>query len=500
MTFVDFPILSALIFFPLVSAVLIMVTFGQPHRVALNSRYLAFWGAGGHGLLTVALLLAFDSQKQGYQFVEDVLWFAPFGIRYHLGVDGISLGLVLLTSCLTLASLLCSGGITHRVKDYMAAFMVLECFVTGALLSLDLVPFYIFFEGVLLPMFFIIGVWGGRARVYASLKFFMYTLTGSLLMFVALIVLYYETGSTDLLLIQRAGVDPSLQLLLWLAFFASFAVKLPVWPFHSWLPLAHVEAPAAGSMMLAGILLKLGAYGFIRFSLPLFPDASVYFAPLVYALSVIAIIYASLVAWRQEDMKRLIAYSSVAHMGYVTLGIFSFTVQGLEGALMQMVSHGILSAALFMGIGFLYHRVGSRDFAVYGGVARVLPLMSVAMMVYTLGSVALPGTSGFVGEFMVLHGLWTAHHSVWAAAAAVGVVLSAVYMLVFYRRVFFGVQSEQVSELAPLTWTERWLLVIFAVLVVLLGLMPALYLDMLQGSSAQMQPLLDVLRAKAGGG
>ncbi|MBC6444432.1 MAG: NADH-quinone oxidoreductase subunit M [Alphaproteobacteria bacterium GM202ARS2] len=499
MTFVDFPILSALIFFPLVSAVLIMVTLGQPERVALNSRYLAFWGAGGHALLALALLFVFDAEKQGYQFVENVLWFAPFGIRYHLGVDGISLGLVLLTSGLTLAALMCSGGLTHRVKEYMAAFMVLECFVTGALLSLDLVPFYIFFEGVLLPMFFIIGVWGGKERVYASLKFFLYTLAGSLLMFVALVVLYHETGSTDIILIERAGVEPSLQMLLWLAFFASFAVKLPIWPFHSWLPLAHVEAPAAGSMMLAGILLKLGAYGFIRFSLPLFPDASVYFAPFMYALSVIAIIYASMVAWQQEDMKRLIAYSSVAHMGYVTLGIFSFTVQGLQGAMMQMISHGLLSAALFMGIGFLYHRVGSRDFAVYGGVARVLPLFSVAMMVYTLGSVALPGTSGFVGEFMVLHGLWTAQHSTWAVAAASGVVLSAVYMLVFYRRIFFGKQGDKVATLAPLTWTERSLLVIFATLVVLLGLMPMLYLDTLQGSSAQMAPLLDTLRAKAGG-
>ena len=395
MTFTDFPLLSALIFLPLVSFFLIMLTFGTPERVALNSRYLALWGALGHSFLAGILLFAFDGQAQGYQFVERVAWLAPFGIHYHLGVDGISLGFVVLTSFLILAALFCGGHGGKRIKDFMAAFMVLESFVTGALLSLDLVPFYIFFEGVLVPMFFIIGIWGGEERVYASFKFFLYTFLGSLLLFIAIIVLYYETGSTDILSMTRAGITESLQYVLWLAFFASFAVKLPLWPFHSWLPSAHVEAPVAGSMLLAGILLKLGAYGFIRFSLPLFPEASVFFAPLMYALAVIAIIYASLVAWRQHDMKRLIAYSSVAHMGFVVLGIFSFTRQGLEGALMQMMSHGLLSAALFMGIGFLYERTHRRDFAVYGGVATVLPFFAVMMMVYTLGSVGLPGTSGF---------------------------------------------------------------------------------------------------------
>ncbi|MBC6496758.1 MAG: NADH-quinone oxidoreductase subunit M [Alphaproteobacteria bacterium GM7ARS4] len=490
MTFVDFPILSVLIFLPLVTALFIILVRGREARVASNTRFLALWGATAHLGLSCVLAYAFDSSQAGYQFVETLEWFAPFSIGYHVGVDGISLGLVVLTSFLTWASLLASRAMTYRVKEYLVAFMVLESFTTGALLSLDLIPFYIFFEAVLVPMFFIIGIWGGERRIYATFKFFLYTLTGSLLFFVAILVLYQEIGTTDMILIGRAGVPESLQYGLWLAFFASFAVKLPMWPVHSWLPLAHVEAPAAGSMLLAGILLKLGAYGFMRLSLPLFPDASLYFAPMMYVLSIIAIIYTSLVAWQQTDMKRLIAYASIAHMGYVTLGIFSFTEQGMQGALMQMVSHGVISAALFMGIGLLYEQTHSRAFSVYGGVAKVMPLFGVMMMVYTLGSVGLPGTSGFIGEFMTLHGVWEAHW-LWAALAASGVVLSAMYMLAFYRRVFFGEVTPQCMGLSKVALIDACVLWMWTLLIVGLGVYPLLYLELVQEAVSAFTPLFD---------
>jgi len=417
--------------------------------------------------LSVLLVAQFDAKVSGFQFVEDVAWFA--GARYAMGVDGISVLFVLLTAFLMPICILASWtSIKTRLLEYLIAFLLLETLVIGVFCALDLVVFYIFFEGGLLPMFLIIGVWGGQRRVYAAFKFFLYTLLGSVLMLAAILAMATTAGTTSIPELLAFKFDPALQTWLWLAFFASFAVKMPMWPVHTWLPDAHVEAPTAGSVILAGILLKLGGYGFMRFSLPMFPNASDYFTPLVFALSAIAIVYTSLVAFRQTDIKKLIAYSSVAHMGFVTMGIFSGNVQGEQGAIFQMLSHGLISGALFLCVGVVYDRMHTREIAFYGGLTQRMPWYAAVFLLFTMGNVGLPGTSGFVGEILTLTGAYGA--ATWVALiAATGVILSAVYALTLYRRVMFGeminpklmaiqdLTAREVLIFAPLIAGTLWL-------------------------------------------
>jgi len=400
-----------------------------------------------------------------------------------MGVDGISVFFVLLSTFLTPICILASWeSVQTRVREYMIAFLVLETLMVGMFCALDILVFYFFFEGVLIPMFLIIGIWGGPRRVYAAFKFFLYTLAGSVLMLIAVLTMYFQTGTTDIPELMQAGFPAQLQTWLWLAFFASFAVKVPMWPVHTWLPDAHVEAPTAGSVILAGVLLKMGGYGFLRFSIPMFPDASEYFAPLVYTLSIVAIIYTSLVALAQEDMKKLIAYSSVAHMGFVTIGAFTLTTQGVEGSIFQMLSHGIVSAALFLIVGVVYDRIHSREITAYGGLVTRMPRYALVFMIFMLASVGLPGTSGFVGEFLVLMGAFKV--STWLATlAATGVILGAVYMLYLYRRVIFGtLDKESLKAILDLSPRE---IAVFAPLVILvfwMGIYPASFLDLMSAS------------------
>ena len=437
-----FGLLSGLIFLPLVGAAFILLLRGDDEATRNNIR----WTALITTLVTFALSLwawkLFDPSTAAFQLVEERAWIGA-GLSYKLGVDGISMPFVLLT---TFLMPFCIGAswvsIQHRVKEYMVCFLVLETLMIGVFSALDLVLFYVFFEGGLIPMFLIIGVWGGKRRIYASFKFFLYTLIGSLLMLLAIMAMYGVAGTTDITVLLKTDFPTSMQKYLWLAFFASFAVKMPMWPVHTWLPDAHVEAPTAGSVILAGILLKMGGYGFIRFSLPMFPDASLYFAPMVWTLSIIAIVYTSLVALVQEDMKKLIAYSSVAHMGFVTMGLFAMNTQGVQGAVFQMVSHGFVSGALFLCVGVVYDRIHTRDIAAYGGLVQRMPLYAFVFMVFTMANVGLPGTSGFVGEFLTLIGAFGANPWV-AFFATTGVILSAAYALYLYRRVIFGVLEKR---------------------------------------------------------
>lgn len=468
------PVLSIMIFLPIICAIMVSLVRGEKgdeEIVAKNVKHLSFFCS----LFVLAFALFvygnFDPVSPGFQFVEKHVWLAGAGLSYHLGVDGISLYFVLLSAFLTPICILASwNSVKKRVKEYMIAFLVLESFMIGTFCALDSVLFYVFFEGVLIPMFLIIGVWGGPRRVYASYKFFLYTLLGSVLMLVALLTLYVQQGTTDITALMEKSMDLGMQKWLWLAFFASFAVKMPMWPVHTWLPDAHVEAPTAGSVILAGVLLKMGGYGFLRFSLPILPDASVYFAPFVMWLSVIAIIYTSLVALVQEDMKKLIAYSSVAHMGFVTLGIFTFTQQGVEGAIFQMISHGVISAALFLCVGVVYDRLHTREISRYGGIVKNMPAYAVVFMVFMLGSVGLPGTSGFVGEFLTLLGAFQAN-TIIAAFATTGVVFGAAYMLVLYRRVVFGPSgNKDAASMKDLTMLEKAIFLPLVLLVFYMGI------------------------------
>jgi NADH-quinone oxidoreductase subunit M len=430
-------LLSLITFFPLLGVAIILLfarTGKQGDQLARQTTLFAT-------LVTFALALyawaTFDETKAGFQFIEDFAWMGGT-IRYHLGVDGISLPFIILTAFLMPLCILASWtSIETRVKEYMIAFLVLETLMIGVFAALDIVLFYIFFEGGLIPMFLIIGIWGGARRVYASFKFFLYTLLGSVLMLVAIMAMYMTAGTTDIVALMAYEFPISMQYLLFLAFFASFAVKMPMWPVHTWLPDAHVEAPTAGSVILAGILLKMGGYGFLRFSLPMFPDASVYFAPMIFGLSVVAIVYTSLVALMQEDIKKLIAYSSVAHMGFVTMGLFALNRQGVDGAVYQMISHGFISSALFLCVGVIYDRMHTREIKAYGGLVNRMPIFAAVFMVFTMGNVGLPGTSGFVGEFLTLVGAYKANTTV-AIIATLGVILSAAYALWLYRRVVFG--------------------------------------------------------------
>ncbi|HYA71955.1 MAG TPA: NADH-quinone oxidoreductase subunit M [Roseiarcus sp.] len=470
-------ILSGLLVLPLVGAACILVLRGEDEASNNNARWIALWTT----LITFGLSLVawarFNPSLPGFQLVEQHDWFSHV-ILYKLGVDGISIPFVLLTAFLMPISIAASWtSIQNRVKEYMIAFLVLETLMIGVFVALDLVLFYLFFEGGLIPMFLIIGVWGGKRRVYAAFKFFLYTLAGSLLMLLAIMTMYWTAGTTDIEVLLKTAFAPAMQKWLWLAFFASFAVKMPMWPVHTWLPDAHVEAPTAGSVILAAILLKMGGYGFIRFSLPMFPDASHDFAPLIYALSIIAIVYTSLVALVQEDMKKLIAYSSVAHMGFVTMGLFAANTQGVQGAVYQMISHGLVSGALFLCVGVVYDRMHTREIAAYGGLVHRMPRYAVAFMVFTLANVGLPGTSGFIGEFLTLIGTFQAN--AWVALfATTGVVLSAAYALYLYRRVIFGVlEKPNLMGIADLTGREIAILAPLLVLTVYYGVHPQPIID-----------------------
>jgi len=474
MTF-DFPILSTITFFPLVGALLIALFVDRD--AAGNARFAALFTT----LITFAVSLliwwGFDKGNAGFQFVEERAWLANT-IRYKMGVDGISMLFVILTTFLMPLCILASwDSIETRVKEYMIAFLVLETMMIGVFTALDLVLFYIFFEAGLIPMFLIIGVWGGARRVYASFKFFLYTLLGSVLMLLALMAMYWQAGTTDIPTLLTTKFPADMQWWLWLAFFASFAVKMPMWPVHTWLPDAHVEAPTGGSVILAAILLKMGGYGFLRFSMPMFPLASHEFAPFVFVLSVVAIIYTSLVALAQEDVKKLIAYSSVAHMGYVTMGIFTFTVQGVDGAIFQMLSHGIVSAALFLCVGVVYDRMHTREIAAYGGLVNRMPLYAFCFMVFTMANVGLPGTSGFIGEFLTLLGAFKVN--TWVAFLATsGVILSACYALYLYRRMIFGtIEKASLKGILDLSPREIVVMAPLVALTVLFGVWPAPLLD-----------------------
>jgi len=483
----SWPILSTVIFLPLLGAAFLFLVRGSEETVARNARYVALWISLVTFGLSLLLWIFFDNTTHEYQFVEDLPWVPEHSIGYHLGIDGISIFFVILTTFLTPICVLASWqSIKTRVREFMIAFLVLETLVIGAFCALDFVMFYIFFEGILIPMFLIIGVWGGPRRVYAAFKFFLYTMLGAVLFLLAILTIYFTTGTTDIPTAVAHNFGYGIQLWIWLALFASFAVKVPMWPFHTWLPDAHVEAPTAGSVILAGILLKLGGYGFLRFSLPMLPDASEFFAPFVFSLSLVAVIYTSFVALMQDDMKKLIAYSSVAHMGFVTIGIFTFTRQGLEGSIIQMISHGIVSAALFLCVGVVYDRMHSRLIASYGGLVHRMPKYALVMMVFTLAAVGLPGTSGFVGEFQVFVGAFQVNSWV-AGLAMIGIILGAAYMLWLYRRVIFGaLTKDELKSITDLNGREIAMFAPLVALAVLMGLWPQPFLDVIHVSVAHL--------------
>jgi len=468
----DWPIISMITLVPLFGAFLIFLVPNDSPQAGQNIRRIALFVTVFTFLASLTLWLDFDPANTGFQFVEQYEWIEGF-MAYHVGVDGISLLFVILTTFLMPFCILASWkSVSHSIKEYMIAFLVLEAFMIGVFTALDLILFYIYFEAGLIPMFLIIGVWGGKRRVYASFKFFLYTLLGSVLMLLAMMTMYWEAGTTDIAVLLEHPFPPGMQTWLWLAFFASFAVKMPMWPVHTWLPDAHVEAPTAGSVILAAILLKMGGYGFLRFSLPMFPLASADFAPFVFTLSVIAIVYTSLVALMQEDIKKLIAYSSVAHMGYVTMGIFTLNQYGVEGGIYQMLSHGLVSGALFLCVGVVYDRIHTREIAAYGGLVNRMPKYAVVFLIFTMANVGLPGTSGFVGEFLTLLGAFQVN--TWVAFfATTGVILSAAYALWLYRRVVFGtLDKESLKQILDMEPREKAIIYPLAILVIFFGVYP----------------------------
>ncbi len=479
------PLLSLVTFLPLVGVFFIMIARGSEIVVERNARNIALSTSVIVFILSIMLWIGFDPASSDFQFVERARWVSigGFAINYHMGIDGISLFFVLLSTLLTPICVLASWTSVHsQVREYMIAFLVLESMMVGIFCALDFVLFYVFFEGVLVPMFLIIGVWGGPRRIYASFKFFLYTLLGSMLSLLAILAIYYQTNSTDIVVALGHHFPAGLQKWLWLAFFASFAVKVPMWPVHTWLPDAHVEAPTAGSVILAGVLLKMGGYGFVRFSLPMFPLASAYFTPLMFALSTIAVIYTSFVALAQTDMKKLIAYSSVAHMGFVTMGIFAATSEAVQGAIIQMLSHGLVSSALFLIVGVVYDRLHTRDIDRYGGLADRMPNYGFVFMCFMLASVGLPGTSGFVGEFLVLVGTFKVS-TLACFLAATTLFLGAMYMLLLYRRIIFGtITRDDLRDMLDLNGREKLVFAPLLLLVLWMGVYPSSFLGPIRAS------------------
>ena len=478
----DWPIISTITYLPLLGALFILLIPGEDETVGRNARAVALWTTVATFILSIVMLFEFDGSRTDLQFYEQASWLGG-NIDYVMGVDGISVLFIILTTSLMPLCILASWeSIKIRVREYMVAFLVLETLMIGVFCAQDLLIFYLFFEAGLIPMFLIIGIWGGARRVYASFKFFLYTLLGSVLMLLALIYMYWQVGTTNMTALANFQFSSSEQMWLWMAFFASFAVKMPMWPVHTWLPDAHVEAPTAGSVILAGVLLKMGGYGFLRFSLPMFPLATDMFTELVFVLSVVAIIYTSLVALAQEDMKKLIAYSSVAHMGFVTMGIFATTQQGIQGAIFQMLSHGWISGALFLCVGVIYDRMHTREIAAYGGLANRMPIYAAVFMIFTMGNVGLPGTSGFVGEFLTIIG--TFQVSTWTALlAATGVILSACYALTLYRKISFGeLENEALQSITDMNSREITVIAAPVAATIIFGVWPAPILDLVSAS------------------
>ena len=478
----NFPILSSLILLPLIGSLFILVVENNALKNYQSSKYVAIFVSFTNFLISIYLWYLFDNSTSEFQFIEDKEWLKGF-VNYKIGIDGISILFIVLTTFIApLCIISVNSSISSRLKEFLIAILVMESLMIGVFCSLDLVIFYLFFEGGLIPMFLIIGIWGGPRRVYSAFKFFLFTLLGSVLMLVAIITIYWKTGTTDFVKLYEIGIDLKYQNLLWLAFFTSFAVKTPMWPVHTWLPDAHVEAPTAGSVLLAAILLKMAGYGFIRFSLGLFPIASEFFIPLIYSLSLIAIVFTSLVALMQEDMKKLIAYSSVAHMGFVTLGIFTLNQQGLTGSIIQMISHGLVSAALFFCVGVVYDRTHSRLISSYGGIVKIMPKYSVVFMVFTLGAIGLPGTSGFVGEFLILIGAFQKSFLV-ATIASLGIILAAGYMLWLYKRVIFGnLVNKTLFKISDLNKSEMFILWSLALPILFFGFYPEVLVNTIEVS------------------
>ncbi len=467
----DFPILSSIILLPAIGALFIFFVQSKNSKYQ-SSKYVALFISLANFLLSLYLWYLFDNTISEFQFLEERKWIGGF-INYKVGIDGISILFIILTTFITpLCIISVNSSIKTKLKDFLIAILLMETLMIGVFCSLDLIIFYLFFEGGLIPMFLIIGIWGGERRVYSAFKFFLYTLLGSVLMLIAIISIYWISGTTDVVKLYELGIDVRYQNLLWLAFFSSFAVKTPMWPVHTWLPDAHVEAPTAGSVLLAAILLKMAGYGFIRFSLGLFPNASEYFVPMIYILSLIAIIYTSLVALMQEDMKKLIAYSSVAHMGFVTLGIFTMTQQGIEGSIFQMISHGLVSAALFLSVGVIYDRMHTRLISSYGGIVSIMPKYAILLMIFVLGSIGLPGTSGFIGEFLILLSAFKKNILV-AAIASLGIIFAAAYMLWLYKRVIFGeLLNNELKKMNDLNRSEVVTLWSLAIPIIFFGFYP----------------------------
>ena len=482
----NFPILSSIILLPSIGALFIF--FGKETTATGKQiiKYVALFTAFVNFIISIYVWYLFDNSTHDFQFVEEKEWLKGF-FNYKVGIDGISILFIVLTTFITpLCIISANNNIKFRLKDFLISILIMESLMLGVFCSLDLVIFYLFFEGGLIPMFLIIGIWGGNRRVYSAFKFFLFTLLGSVLMLIGIIFIFLSKGTTDFIKLYEMGIDPNFQNYLWLAFFSSFAVKTPMWPVHTWLPDAHVEAPTTGSVLLAAILLKMAGYGFLRFSIGLFPAASDFFTPLVYTLSVVAIIYTSLVALVQEDMKKLIAYSSVAHMGYVTLGIFTLTQQGLEGSLIQMISHGLVSAALFFSVGVLYERAHSRLINNYGGLATTMPKYSVLFIIFSLSAIGLPGTSGFIGEFLVLIGVFKDNFFV-AAIATLGVILCAAYMLWLCKRVVFGnVKNENLIKMKDLKKSELFILASLVFPIIFFGIYPEPLLSTIEVSIANL--------------
>ena len=487
----NFPILSSLILLPSIGALFIFFSKSSNEKYQ-SSKYIALFISIANFLLSLYLWSVFDKSAAEFQYVENREWLSGY-VNYKVGVDGISILFILLTTFITpICIISVNATIKHRLKDFLVAILIMETLMIGVFCSLDLVIFYLFFEAGLIPMFLIIGIWGGERRVYSAFKFFLYTLLGSVLMLIAIISIYWITGTTDVEKLYEIGIGEQYQNLLWLAFFSSFAVKTPMWPVHTWLPDAHVEAPTAGSVLLAAILLKMAGYGFIRFSVGLFPVASEYFTPLVFALSLVAIVYTSLVALMQEDMKKLIAYSSVAHMGFVTLGIFTMTQQGIEGSIFQMISHGLVSAALFLCVGVVYERMHTRLISKYGGLVNIMPKYAIVFMVFTLGALGLPGTSGFIGEFLILMGAFKKNFLV-ATIASLGVILGAAYMLWLYKRIIFGeIINSEVRNMIDLKKFEIVILFLLVAPIIFFGFYPEPLINSVETSVSSLLELYNL--------